>query len=485
MRQSKSSENGSVLAVAIVAVSIATMIAVSYLLFASDRRERVGRSLNQAAKEMALEGVVLQAKAMIQNEVLQYGTLALPEARNLDLDDQNTISLRLSVEGHSEATVQIPALASVNTGSGNQSVPLQENASDPFAGARAQVTKVAIDAQISDTARVSARTTNKRVTASPEIDIRQIPVSEFTVYSAGSALDLDQSNFPDNLGRVFAEGSITVHGGILSLYPLVSAQNVNSGDTGTLTFAGQSKDKIYLGPSSGSSASQAGWINDARTKYDSKIITRAVLPVDTAPAFGIYEGPDGIATTDGGQLNLDALRRACTLEIRAVRDPRRRMRQYSIAARWVQTNELAAVFVSKSVSSVRSSQSVGNAEQRGSKGGGTPLKAAVPNFVVSSGAGGSVLLAINYATLPAKPPLNSIYCEVDDGTGRPVPTAWVVIRSAESLNDSLSIVTPHHIGVEGNFNVSSIRTVAASLITPQDIRAFGAGYFNAQLGPAK
>jgi hypothetical protein len=209
------------------------------------------------------------------------------------------------------------------------------------------------------------------------------------------------------------------------------------------------------------------------------------LPVDTAPAFGIYEGPDGIATAQGGQLNLDALRRACALEILAVRDPRRRTRQYSITARWVQTNELATVFVSKSVSSARSSQSVGNAAQRGSKGGRTPVEVPVPNFVVSSGAGGSVLLAINYATLPAKPPLNSIYFEVDDGTGRPVPTAWVVIRSAEALNDSLSITTPHHIAVESNFNVSSIRTVSASLITPQDIRAFGAGYFNAQLGPAK
>jgi hypothetical protein len=111
-------------------------------------------------------------------------------------------------------------------------VPLPENTSDPFAGARAQVTKVALDAQISDTAMASARTTDKRVTASPEIDIRQIPISEFTVYSAGSALELDQSNFPDNLGRVFAEGSITVHGSILSRYPLVSAQNVNTGTRG-------------------------------------------------------------------------------------------------------------------------------------------------------------------------------------------------------------------------------------------------------------
>ena len=65
MRLSKSSENGSVLAVVIAAVGIATIIAVSYLLFASDRRERVGRILDQAAKEMALEGVVLQAKAKI------------------------------------------------------------------------------------------------------------------------------------------------------------------------------------------------------------------------------------------------------------------------------------------------------------------------------------------------------------------------------------------------------------------------------------
>ena len=485
MRLSKSSENGSVLAVVIAAVSIATIIAVSYLLFANDRRERVGRILDQAAKEMALEGVVLQAKAKIENEVLQYGTLALPEAQKLELDDQSTISLRLSVEGHTEATAQIPALASLETGSGNLSVTLQESAGDPFAGAQAQVTRVAVDAQVSDSAMASARTTNKRVTASPEIDIRQIPVSEFTIYSAGSALELNQSNFPDNLGRVFAEGSITVHGSILSYYPLVSAQNVDTGDTGIVTFAGQAKDKIYLGPSSGSSASQSGWINDARTKYDSKIITPAVLPVDTAPAFGIYVDSDGVATAQGGQLNLDALRRACALEIRAVRDPRRRTRQYSITARWVQTNELATIFVFKSVSPGRSSQSVGNETQRGSMGGGTPLGAAVPNFVVGSGAGDSVFLAINYATLLEKPPLNSIYFEVDDGTGRPVPAAWLVIRSAEALNDSLSIVTPHHIAVEGNFNVSSSRTVAASLITPQDIRAFAAGYFNAQLGPAK
>src|SRR6516165_10475870 len=102
MRLSKSSQNGSVLAVVIAAVSIATMIAVSYLLFASDRRERVGRILDQAAKEMALEGVVLQAKAKIENEVLQHGALTLPQAQKLELDNQSTIYLRLSVEGHSE-----------------------------------------------------------------------------------------------------------------------------------------------------------------------------------------------------------------------------------------------------------------------------------------------------------------------------------------------------------------------------------------------
>ena len=471
--------------VAIVAVGIASMIAVSYLLFANDRRERAGRLVDQEAKEIALEGEILQTKAMIQNAVLQYGSLELPEVQKSQLDDHSTISLKLTVDGSSAATVRIPALASWQSDAASFNATLLENVSDPFSGARAQITRVAVDAQLADNVLASGRITNKRVTASPKIDIRQIPVSEFTLYSAGSALEVNYDTFPDHLGRVFAEGNITVNGSVSSYYPLVTGQNVDTGDTGVLTFADQAKDDVYLQLSSGSSTGQAAWINDARTKYDSQIITPAILPVDTAPAFGVYQGTDGAVTAKGGEINLDTLRRACTLEIRAVRQTPPTGHQYSIIARWVQTNGPATVFVCKSVSPARSASSGEGEAQSGSVRGRMRLEPPAPNFVVGTGAAGGVLLGINYATLSAKLSLSSIYLEVDDGTGRPDPAAFVVIRSAEALSKNLSIVTPHRIAVEGNFNVGSIGTFAASLITPQDIQAFAAGYFSPQLGPAR
>lgn len=482
MRLRKHSNRGSIIIAVIGAVAITSMIAVSCLLFANDRRERAGRLIDQDAKEMALEGEILKAKTTIQNEVLQYGTLELPETQSLELDDHNTISLKLTVIGSSAASIRIPAVASSQSEAANFNATLLENARDPFAGARARITRVAVDAEMADTGSASARIRNKRVTASPEIDIRQIPVSEFTVYSAEGALEVSYDNFPDNIGRVFAEGNITVNGSISSSYPLVSGQNVDTGDTGTLTFSGQTKDHVYLQPSSGSSANRASWINDARTKYDSKIITPAILPVDTAPAFGVYQRADGAATTQTGEINLDTLRRACALEVRAIRQPLPAAHQYSIIARWVQTNEVATIFGCKSVSPAR----LGKGEaQGGPVRGRTRLEPPVANFVVGAGAAGDVLLAINYGTLPAKLSPSSIYFEVDDGTGRPDSAALVIVRSAEALAKDLSIVTPHRIAVEGDFNVSPAGILAASLITPQEIQTFATGYFSSQLGPAR
>src|SRR5262249_53719452 len=62
-----------------------------------------------------------------------------------------------------------------------------ENQGDPFLGARAQVLGVGVESSASTLVAAQSRLSSKKVVVAPQIDVRAIPASEFTVFALGTA----------------------------------------------------------------------------------------------------------------------------------------------------------------------------------------------------------------------------------------------------------------------------------------------------------
>jgi hypothetical protein len=469
LAQGQAREKGVVFIVALAVVVIASIIATSCLIYISNHRERQARLADQDAKGIDLESEIRSAKDNIQHQAISSGQVDLSLLPPMASTQANRLSLSFSAPGIFDSVIRIPWLAG-NSGEHDPATTVrlgQDIPSDPFSGAVAQVVKVAVDASAVEKTVSSSRIVNKTVTATPEIDIRRIPVSEFTVYSAGhSDLQLDQAVFPGGLGRVFAAGNVNLRGSLVSPYPLVSQGIVNGTGEGQVTFnaGSDSQPKITIDGPLGNPG-DAGWINNARTRFAANVITPDVLPVDTAAAYNVYTPME---SPGASQLNIVGLGSRCDLTVVA-------RGQETPQVFWTHSRQPVIGFTRAAI---------GQASPKNAKR--DPQK--TPNVVVGTfsdekGAQQTVL-ALNYATLPSGLPIQSCYLIVTNGAGVADPNALVLLRSADTLNRGFSVVTPNRLGVEGDFNVGSGDSVAASLITPQDVQAFPVGSFK-QLGGAR
>jgi hypothetical protein len=461
-------ETGSVFIVALAIVVIAAIITTSCLLYISDYRERRGRLSDQDAKAADLEGEIRSAKENIRHQAVTAGRIdlsqaALPSDNNLD-----HLSFNVS-DGGQNNFITVPSLAGTSD-AGDLATPAHlgsDAASDPFAGATAQVLKISVNATATNTPLSTQRTVNKTVTATPEIDVRRIPLSEFTVYSSGNSnLLLDQAVFPGGLGRIFAGGNVNLRGSLFSFYPLVSEGTVNGSGGGQIEFkeGGSSQSEVKLEGSAGA-AGDSAWVNEARTRFAAKLITPDVLPVDTALAYNVCTSSNSEGASG---LNIVGLGAQCDLTV-IVRG------QQTPQAFWTKNHQPVAGLTSASKKQARKKDSQAAAPK-------------TPNVVVGTYADEKgvqrTVLALNYATLPSGLTMQSCYLIVNNDAGAPDPNALVLLRSADRLTHPFSVVTPNRLGVEGDFNVGTDKSSAASLITPLDVQAFPVGSFQ-QLGAAR
>jgi hypothetical protein len=65
----------------------------------------------------------------------------------------------------------------------------------------------------------------------PQLSVRQIPVSEFTLFSSATIFALSQSG---DTGRLHSEGDLIISGAVSSLYPVTASGNISLADQGSL-----------------------------------------------------------------------------------------------------------------------------------------------------------------------------------------------------------------------------------------------------------
>ncbi len=446
-------------------VVIASIIISSCLVYITDQREREARISNQDAKAAVLESEIRLAKDSIRYQAVTAGQVDLSLLTPGITNDATAVSLAFQAPGSEDNVIPIPAFAPLDSASLERSgVRLgAETPADPFAGATVQIARVAVDASVRDKIPGSTRIIDKTVNATPEIDIRQIPVSEFTVYSAGrSDLQLDEAVFNGGVGRVFAVGNVDVRGVVTSAYPLVSDGAVNANGAGQIDFSDQPAITLN-GPAGRPGDSQ--WVDNARTQFAAKIITPDILPVDVAPAYGVCISSDSDHATP--QLNITGLGARCdiTVVVNGQGFPQ---------IFWTRTGQPVQGLTGGSPNNK-------NAHRRQNK-------PPTPNVMVGSYSDENgvrrTVLALNYATLPATLPIQSVYLIAANGAGQSDAHALVLLRSAEVLRQAFSVVTPNRLGIEGDFNVGAASSFGASLITPLDVQTFPVGTFN-QLGAAR
>jgi hypothetical protein len=435
------------------AIVIAAMLAVSYLIFTDNLREQAARTLDQDQREIGLERQILATEKLIRDQLQHDSTLDLSDALA-----NSSPAFRATILGQEDATVLKSTPIETVTGFPNLK-PLTDN--DPFAAAQALVHLIDLTAIDKRARNGQRRLSNVQLTLTPRIAVREIPVSQFTVYSAADPFTIAPGTFDANgeVGRIFSESSITVSGDWSSSYPILAKGQItfNSGASLRVADANSSSGPIGLSTNTWTPSSVSNdFFAEARTELDSKFITGDVLPLENVPSDQIYD------SASGRVLNFGLLQAECDLVVvvQAWRPP-------DADGYWVMVN------APKTGASYSGWLSYAHA------GGGQNHSTQSVAFVAYNNKDNTaqIFLAFDYQGLPSN--VSSVYLVVLDNRGKPVSNAVVLVRGAQTLSAPLSIVSPHPIVIAGDFNQTAS---ACSLITDQDVQAQPADWGSPSVG---
>jgi hypothetical protein len=446
-------ESGSTLILVLGAIAVATMLAVSYLIFTDNLREQAARTLNQDQREIGLEQQILKIEKVIRDQLQHDSAFDL---RNPSASPSPVF--RASIVGQDDTTVLRSTPIETATDFPNLK-PLSE--SDPFAAAQALVHLIDLTATDKPALGGQQRLPNVQLTLSPQIAVREIPVSQFTVYSAADPFTVTTDIFDASgqVGRIFSESSITVSGVWSSSYPVLAKGQINFNIGASLRVADTNSSSGPIGLSTNTWTAGSvpnDFLAEARTRLDAKFITGDVLPLENVPADQIYD------STSGRVLNFALLQAECDLVV--------------VAQAWRVPD---ADGYRVTVNSPKTGASYTGRLSYGHAGGGRNHSSQSVAFVAYNNKDNAaqIFLAFDYRRLPGN--VSSVYLVVFDNSGRPVNNAVVLVRGAQTLTGPLSIVSPHPIVVAGDLNQTAN---ACSLITDQDVQAQPAEWGSSSVG---
>jgi hypothetical protein len=463
---------GSILVVVIAAVAIASLIAGSYLLSIDDHRERSAREGDGAATQIRLEQNVLRIQQEIQQAAKTEGRIDLSEISSYlgttTGYEPSTDSLKLSLDGYDLGVALLESFAAPST-----SYMSLENQGDPFLGAKASVLSVGVESSALTAMSSQSRLSSKKVVVTPRIDVRAIPLSQFTVFAFGTGLEIDSSNFGGPIGRIFAQSDIRLAGNFSTNYPVLSGGNVftagllavSLGANIPIQFLGD--QTAYAQPTD---SNQATWLAEARTQYNSAIINPGSLPLSLSFA---PVGNGAASPTTGNEspgLDLAKIRNRCDLLLLV---QARKGSNYGIAAVRGDSSWLAPNGQHEATGAI-----VGKPSSTGTAWQSNPF---VARKLKTSGRSGQVVVAFNYGALTqeARQRIHTIFLEFD----RSISDAAVLIRGAAYLQNSLTIASTWPIIIAGDFN-NGQNPVPVSILTNQTVRSVDSAWANATFGQA-
>jgi hypothetical protein len=283
---------------------------------------------------------------------------------------------------------------------------------------------VTADAQSNISGSTDQRFSLPSLALTPQISVRQIPVSEFTLFSSSTAFQVAAPVEPA-IGRVHTEGDLVITGGaVSSLYPVTAGGNIIlANNASLLAQSGPNQPQLSFPVQS---TADDNWLAMARSTSQSTFLSGRDIPMTTVEAADISEmttpSTGGPATTATAQQEL--------------------WRQCS---RIVSENE-GTITVSTASGTQASSQ-----EQR-----------AFTRYVSRTNPGAPVII-FDVSKGPPSPGRNSFYISSSN------PNAVVLLMNAGNLPGDMAIVTPLALTVEGGFNNQGVPKAAS--ITAKSVSA--------------
>jgi hypothetical protein len=306
----------------------------------------------------------------------------------------------------------------------HDTVSLLNALDDPFRGAMAATDELEITALAPRLGLTEPRGNNDFLSlrSKPLLSIRQIPVSEFTLFSWGGGLTLNAAAIPD-IGRAYINGDVNVTGGIVNTsYPLTAAGNVNlSGNARLLARSAPNGEAITL-PVESTASNE--WLALAKSTQHSTVLTGRDLPMTLTQALPKDElTASPLTAADSAQKEQLRLWHQCSRIV-------------------LETSGKITVTGGKT------------GEQKNYRTYATRLY----------NTWGPPIILFDAKRIAPAAGKTSFYIASTSST------AAVFVRNASALTSDLTIVTPHPILISGGFNVQG-QPRAASLITAQAVFA--------------
>jgi hypothetical protein len=413
-------ENGFVLVVSLGAVVIAAVLVLLYLSFTQQTEQAARKRQYQDRGEESIEiGMISlrdtlteQFRRNAQVEINALSTISGPNKGSLE---QGMYNLRVDAAGSSSI---------VSATERHAAVSLLTFPDDPFRGAMAftselDVTAIAIRLGLSNP---EANYDALSLRSKPVLSIRQIPVSEFSIYSWGGNLTLNATLTP-NIGRTYVHGDLNITGGLANAsYPVTASGNVNLSDGASLQARSAPSAEAIVLPVVSTASNE--WLALAKSTQQSTVLTGRDLPmtmIQAVPKDELMASPWSAAAN--GQ--------------------KEQLRLWHQCSRVILENS-------------------GKIAVRGGNAGEEKNYAASATRIDNTW--GPPIIVFDARRVAPGVGKTSFYIASTSGT------AAVFVRNASALSSDLTIVTPHPILISGGFNVLGTPR-AASLITAQGVFA--------------
>jgi hypothetical protein len=416
--------NGSALAILLGTIVILAIIGAALFEIGNAGRDR---SLTTEYRDRAVADIEFNLEGLRQSVASQFAQQAWLDVSRLGSNqDQNSESDETGFYNVDvQAEVQAPSNQIWATQSHNNFQALT-SADDPFRGMAAVVDTftVTADAQSTISGSSDQRFNLPSLALTPQISVRQIPVSEFTLFCSAGAFQVEAPVEPA-IGRIHTEGDLVISGGaVTALYPVTAGGNITMANNASLLAqSGPNQQQLSFPVQS---TTDDNWLAMARSTSQSTFLSGRDLPMTTVEAADINQ-----MTAQDTQLPANSP-----------------IAQQQL---WRQCSRTVIEDNGKITVSTASGAAAGSQEQR-----------AFTRYVSRTNLTAPVII-FDISKEPPSPGRNSFYITSAN------PNAIVLLTNASILPSDLAIVSPLALFVEGGFNNQGIPKAAS--ITAKTVSA--------------
>jgi hypothetical protein len=413
-------KNGYVLVTCLGVVFTTAVLVLMFFSFSQETEQAAMKRQYQERGEEKIEMGMMAIRGALEE---QFRRNAQVNTNTLSTDSGQTLG---SVEhGMYDLTIEATGSPSIISATEtHQSVSSLTFPDDPFRGATASTSQLDVTALALrlGLTKPEGNFDFLSLRSTPVISIRQIPVSEFSLYSWGGGLTLNATITP-NIGRTYINGDLNITGGIANAsYPLTASGNVNLIGGANLEARASPGDSPIALPVETTATNE--WLSLAKSTQHSTVLTGRDLPmtmIQAVPKDELTASPLSVA-------------------VNSQTEPLRL---------WHQCSRVVL-------------ESSGKITVQGGLPGETKNYTEYPRRIYNTW--GPPIIVFDAKRIAPGVGKTSFYIA---STSR---TAALFVRNASTLTADLTIVTPHPILISGGFNVQGTPR-AASLITAQAVFA--------------